>query len=180
MFLRVLNPQGLAGLAAALILSLLLAAAKIDARHFRKQSDRFERLYRAEVEARAQAIASYRAAAEEARRADRANVERVRARQSSINERTADDFEARLASARARAAQRLRADGAPAIAFSRPRTASVPGIPVAAGPIAETAGAGGLSPSERLLATEQAIQLDELISWVRAQAAINPASAEGE
>ena len=36
--LRLLNSQGLAGAAAALILAMLLIAAKIDARHWHKKS----------------------------------------------------------------------------------------------------------------------------------------------
>ena len=33
---------------------------------------------------------------------------------------------------------------------------------------------------DRLIATEQAIQLDELIKWVRAQAAVDPSKRTGE
>lgn len=45
----------------------------------------------------------------------------------------------------------------------------MPALPASAGGIAEGTGEDGLSQSDRLTATEQAIQLDELIQWVRKQ-----------
>ena len=177
--LRLLNPQGIAGLAAATILALLLIAAKIDARHFRKQSAQFEQLYRAETAAHAQTVANYRLAAERARAADRANAERVRAAQASINERTSNDLQARLADARARA-ERLRrqaqAGGNPGIGGG----ASVPANAAPAPRAGQAAGQDRLPDSDRLIATEQAIQLDELIKWVRAQAIVEPNAPAGE
>ena len=184
--LRLLNPQGIAGMAAAIILGLLLIAAKIDARHFKKQSVRFEQLYRAEAKAHAQTVANYHVAAERARAADRANVERVQAVQSRISERITHDFEARLADARARA-QRLRGPSPAAADRGGGRSAPLPGIRVTAARLNETAGQDRLpgAPDEgviswepndpdRLIATEQAIQLDALIRWVRAQASVDP------
>ena len=47
-------------------------------------------------------------------------------------------------------------------------------LPAAAGQSLEAAGADGFPLAERLTATEQAIQLDALIKWVRAQAAVDP------
>ena len=107
MILRFLNIQGIAGLAASAALAILLIVAKGDARHWRKQSAQFEQLYQGEQAAFAGTVANYRAAAATARAADQANITRVAAEQRAINERTADDFEARLAAARA-AADRLR------------------------------------------------------------------------
>jgi hypothetical protein len=49
----------------------------------------------------------------------------------------------------------------------------VSGISAAPGGAAEAAGENGLPLADRELATEQAIQLDELIKWVRAQAAVD-------
>jgi hypothetical protein len=49
----------------------------------------------------------------------------------------------------------------------------VPGLPATPGQSHQTAREDGLSISERLIATEQAIQLDELIKWVRLQAAVD-------
>ena len=173
MLLRLLNPQGIAGLAAAAILAMLLIAAKIDARHWKKQSAQFEQLYRAETKAHAETIANFRLATEQARAADRANVARVEAAQSSISERITDDFEARLADARARA-HRLRGPNPAGTDHRSGRGTPVPGLPAAAAGAAETAGQDRLPHPDRLLATEQAIQLDELIKWVRAQASVEP------
>ena len=55
----------------------------------------------------------------------------------------------------------------------------MPRLPVAAGRSSEGADQDGLSVGAkelnwRLIATEQAIQLDELIQWVRAQAGLDP------
>ena len=176
-WLRLLGPQGIAGLLVALLLGALLAAAKIDARHFKKQAQRFEQLYRAEVAAHAGTVAAVRAAAERAARADQANAARVRGEQDRISERIDHDFETRLAAARARALRLRRPaeterpsggrDGAPLPGLSEP----------AAGP-PPAPGADRLSQSERLVATEQAIQLDELIKWVRAQAGVELAGVQ--
>ena len=169
--LRLLNPQGIAGLAAATILALLLIAAKIDARHFRKQSAQFEQLYRLEAKAHAETIASFKLATERARAADRANAERVEAAQSSISERITNDFESRLADARAHA-ERLRADTQAATDRGHGANAPLPGLPAAAAGAAQDPRKDRLPDADRLIATEQAIQLDELIKWVRAQAAV--------
>jgi hypothetical protein len=50
----------------------------------------------------------------------------------------------------------------------------VPGLSAAARGADEAAGQDRLPRSDELTATEQAIQLDELIKWVRSQAAIDP------
>ena len=47
--------------------------------------------------------------------------------------------------------------------------APVSGLSAAAGSAAQAAGEDGLPASDALTATEQAIQLDELIKWVRHQ-----------
>jgi hypothetical protein len=54
----------------------------------------------------------------------------------------------------------------------------MPGLSAGSGGPAQTAGQDGLSRSDALTATEQAIQLDELIKWVRAQAEVNPNTGE--
>ena len=167
--LRLLNPQGIAGLAAALCLAILLVIQKGDTRHYRKQAAEFEQLYHGEQSALAGTVASYRAAAEQARAADEANARRVRAAQALINERTSDDYEARIAVARA-TAQRLRVETASTSANSGRRSgAAVPSLPVATSGAASTTAQDGLSPEDALTATEQAIQLDELIEWIRRQ-----------
>ena len=176
MLLRLLNVQGIAGLAVGAALAILLVIQKGETRHWKHESGRFEQLYQGEQAALAGTTANYRAAAEQARAADLANANRVAAAQAAINERTSNDFEARLAAARS-LAQRLRREDANAAADPGTRAgAPVPGLPAAAVRPAEAAGEDGLSQSDALTATEQAIQLDELIKWVKAQAAVDPNS----
>jgi hypothetical protein len=172
MILRLLNWQGIAGIAASLALAILLLVQKAETRHWRKQSASFNELYRQEQSAFATTVADYRAAAEQARAADRAHAARVAADQLTINERTEHDLEARLASVRTRA-ERLRVQPE-AATDSRPgRNASMPGPSAAAGGVAQAAGQDRLSAGDALTATEQAIQLDELIKWVKAQTAVD-------
>src|SRR4029079_17534796 len=102
--LRLLNWQGIAGIAASVALAGLLFVQRGETRHWKKQSASFEQLYRQDQAAFATTVADYRVAADQARAADRANAERVAADQRTINERTEHDFEARLAAARADAA----------------------------------------------------------------------------
>ena len=174
MLLRLLNIQGIAGIAVGLALGLLLVIQKGETRHWKKESGRFEQLYTHEQAALAGTVADYRAAADQARASDQANANRVAADQRTISERTSNEYEARLAAARL-SAQRLRSQSASAAADPRSGGgAAVPGLPAAAGRPSEAAGQDRLPQSDALTATEQAIQLDELIKWVRKQAAIDP------
>jgi len=173
MIFRLLNIQGIAGLAVSVALGLLLIIQKGETRHWKRQSGQFEQLYHAGEAALSGTIANYRAAAEAARAADRANLARVDAEQRAINERTSNDFQARLAAAHS-LARRLRGQAASATADrGGVRAAPVPGLSVASDGTAEAASQDRLSLADRELATEQAIQLDELISWVRRQHAID-------
>lgn len=174
---RILNLQGMVGIAAALLLIVLLTVKAGEARHLRKQSARFELLYLAEQSAAARTVANYRAAADTARAADRANAARVAAAQRLISERTTNDFEACLAAARARAHRLQHAAAAPPAAGGLARAAPLPAAGPAAGAPDRPAQENGLSLADALIATEQAIQLDELIKWVNGQAAV-PVSAE--
>jgi hypothetical protein len=127
----------------------------------------------AEKSAHATTVANYRAAADRARRLDAENIARVKAEQTAINERTSHEFEARIAAARAHA-ERLRRQ--PTGSAANPGSAGatpVPGVPAASGRAPRTAGEDGLSVTDRLIATEQAIQLDELIKWVKRQAGVD-------
>jgi len=175
-YLRLLNIQGIAGLAVSVCLALLLVIQKGDTRHWRKQSGQFEQLYRGEQASFAGTVANYRAAAEAARSADKAAAERVRTEQAAINQRSNHDLQARLADARANA-DRLR-QLAESPAHSGPRGgALVPGLPASASRADQAAGQDRLPLAEALIATEQAIQLDELIGWVRRQHSVNPSAA---
>ena len=172
--LRLFNVQGIAGLAVSIALGILLVVQKGETRHWQKQTDRFEKLYAQEQAALEGTVANYRAAADQARASDEANAARVAANQHAISERISNDYEARLASARS-LARRLRSESAIAAADPRSGTsAAMPGLPAAARGPAEPAGEDRLHRSDALTATEQAIQLDELIKWVRRQAAVDP------
>jgi hypothetical protein len=96
-------------------------------------------------------------------------------RQAEESRRIADDYEARIADARARAAglaaDRVRSEAAAADPGGR-GNAPVPGVPDPARLADEAAGEDRLSTADALIATEQAIQLDALIDWVEAQAAV--------
>ena len=70
MILRFLNIQGIAGIAASLALAILLLVQKVETRHWKKQSASFEQLYQHERSAFGMTVASYRAAAAQARAAD--------------------------------------------------------------------------------------------------------------
>jgi hypothetical protein len=157
-----------AALAAAALLWLVQSRD-----HWRDRARANEQLYVQAEAAHAATLANYRAAAEQARLDDAANVARVRADQAAISERIANDFETRIDSPRA-AARSLREQAAAAAAHpGAGRGASVPGVPTPAGGAAQAAGEDRLPQSDRLVATEQAIQLDELIKWVRAQAGVD-------
>ena len=175
-FLRLLNSQGIAGITISIGLAVLLVIQKGETRHWKKQGARFEQLYRGEQSAFAATVANYRAAAEAARTADKANAARVASEQRAINERTLNDYQGRLADARARArAEQLRRQAhANAAHRGSGGAASVSGVPVGAAEPAEAAGEARLPAADALTATEQAIQLDELIKWVRAQGALDP------
>lgn len=168
-----LNLQGAIGLVATAFLALWLGASRLELRHMQKQSARFEQLFRGEVAAHAATVAEVRAAAERARIADAANAARVRRDQGNISERTVSDFQARLADARARAV-RLRQQPAPITGPGRGAGAPVPGFPTPSSGAYQASGedrlsAGHLGADEALIATEQALQLEALIDWVRRQ-----------
>ena len=177
MILRFLNWQGIAGIAVAFTLIVMLSVQKLEAVHWKKRSEKFEQLYQQEQAAFALTAANYRAAAAQAERADKANADRVAAEQRTINERTQNDFEARLAAARS-LAQRLRGEAPGAAADpGSGGSAAMPDLPAAPGGPAEAAGEDRFSQSDQLIATEQAVQLDELIKWVKQQHAVDPNGA---
>ena len=173
MILRLLNIQGIAGIATGITLSILLLVQKGETAHWKKQSAGFEQLYRQQQSAFATTVANTRAAAAQARAADQENAARVAAEQASINRRTKDDFETRIAAARTAAAWRLQLEPQAAADPGAGGDSSMPGLPPGAGSPAQGAFKDRLPDPDALIATEQAIQLDELIKWVRAQAAVD-------
>lgn len=124
----------------------------------------------AEAASHQQTVTNYRTAAAQAEAADAKNKADVEAKQRAVNERTARDYEARIADARANY-ERLRA-----LTGTAPRRAGPTSVSVVPGGTPGTPGAAadhGLSLAERLVATEQAIQLDQLIRWVNEQTKAN-------
>jgi hypothetical protein len=177
--LRLFNIQGIAGLAASVCLALLLVLQKGETRHWKKESSQYEQLYANEHAAFAGTAANYRAAAEAARASDAANAQRVFAEQQSISQRSSNDYETRIAAARS-LAQRLREQAA--ASPSHPGAggaAPVSGLSVASRRAAEGAGEDRLPETDALTATEQAIQLDELVKWVREQAKVDNNAVAG-
>lgn len=125
--------------------------------------------------------AAIAAAAQAAALAQTANLARVKAAQDRISERIADDYQDRIAAVRVRAddlARRLRKPAQ--AAASGTGSTGLPGPGAASGRAATAAPGAGLPAAsaeltlaERLVATEQAVQLDALIDWVIAQAAVS-------
>ncbi len=162
------------GIAAAAAALLWLVQSRD---RWRDEARANEAHFHQEQAAHAATVAGFRAAADRARREDAENLARVKSEQTAINERTAHDFESRIAAAHA-SAQRLRGQAAAATADPRAGGATpVPGLRASTESVAETAGEDRLPDTDRLIATEQAIQLDELIKWVKAQSAV---SANGD
>jgi FtsZ-interacting cell division protein ZipA len=150
--------------AGTIALVTMLLIAKADARHWQKRQEATQAAFD-------KTVADYRAAAEKARAADLTNAQRVKSEQQQITQEVSHDYETRLADARKRADDlrlRLAAQANP-----RPSgAAQLPTLPAPAGRPDETP-ADGFPVAERLKATEQAIQLDELISWVERQARVD-------
>lgn len=169
LFRRTLPWLGLA----ALPLAVLLGLKTVDANHWHHQADHFEAQWKAEEAAHWQTVVNYQAAASKAREADAANKARVEAEQKKINEERQRDYEARIARARADA-ERLRQQLREAGAHPRgPGAAPVSDNGDPAGRPDGAPGDPGLSVHERLVATEQAIRLDELQHWVAEQLGID-------
>lgn len=161
-------------LVAALAATLMILLLVQDRNRWKARAALRQHQLVAEQAAHRGTVAEYRAAAEQARKADAANAERVRRAQAMINERTSDEYEMRIAAARARAGGLQRPQRSAAADPGAGRAAPVPGLPAATGDPSETSGEERFPVADRLLATEQAIQLDELIKWVRRQHEVEP------
>lgn len=136
----------------------------------------------AEKDAHSATVRNYREAAKKAAAAQAENLARVQAEQAAITERTVDEYQARIADARARADELRRRSAAAADPGSSGET-GLPGTGAAAGgadratednrlPSFIGQCSGTLTLDERLIATEQAIQLDALIDWLIAQSSV--------
>ncbi|MGE0773538.1 MAG: hypothetical protein AB7L36_00645 [Sphingomonadaceae bacterium] len=146
----------------------------------RRARDGFAAQLTAEQDAHQKTIDNHQQAARQAEAAQAAEIARVRTADAILNERLADDYETRLADLRARAAAlagRVRA-GSPATGPGLSGAAAMPGPLAAPGRAAAAAPDQGLPDGactamnieERLIASEQAAQLDALIDGIVAQA----------
>lgn len=162
-----------ARLGGVLLLALTLTFLVHDRNHWKGAAELRQQQLAQTRAAFDQTVAGYRAAAAQARAADAANAARVKAEQSAINERIEDEYQTRIAAARSDA-RRLRDNQAAATNPRSGRAASMPGLSAPSPGATQTAGEDRLSESDRLIATEQAIQLDELIRWVKTQAMVDP------
>ncbi|PKP91451.1 MAG: hypothetical protein CVT77_12230 [Alphaproteobacteria bacterium HGW-Alphaproteobacteria-16] len=168
----------LAAFALAGGLALQLAGARAD-------TARAERTLAEERLVHRITVANFRLAAAQARIDDAANARRVVTEQHRISQEVSHEYQTRLATVRTRAdALRSQLRGEATANPGSPAIASVPSPgPAPGGSDGATAAAGLPAPGmklgdamtleERLIATEQAIQLDALQSWVRAQATID-------
>lgn len=139
--------------------------------------DRTKQALTAERVAHATTIVAVRTASAEAARLDAANVARVTARQTQINEEIEGDYQVNITALRARY-DRLRANsaargggGGGAAMSAIPGAAS--GADGAADQDRLPPARAGLSPDDALIASEQALQLAALQAWVAAQSQIN-------
>lgn len=115
----------------------------------------------------AETVANLRDAQAKAELAQKANLARVAIQQRNITDETLDDYNRRVADLRARY-QRLLAQGN----RSAPGNPDLPAIPDATSGTNEAPKQDGLSASDALIASEQALQLDALITWVERQAKV--------
>lgn len=155
----------------------------ISTRGWIETAEQFERERDAERAAHRQTKTDYRNAQIEAARLESQRLDRVRTEQQEITDAVEADYSARLADARTRA-ERLRED-------LRTRSATRSEADPITMPVLSAAGAGTSAAAENtrlpsgteqlerdLIATEQAIQLDALIGWVKRQAAVEVSGAE--
>jgi hypothetical protein len=113
---------------------------------------------------------NFRRAMAEAKRLEVFRLTRVKAEQQRISDHAQDDYERRLDALRTRYDGLRRQSGAHVT--SAAGSLDVSGLPKPAFGADATPDADGLSAA--LMCSTYAVQLDELISWVERQSAINP------
>lgn len=134
--------------------------------------DRMTELRRIEAENHRKTKAYFAQAMADALRNEKLRLARVRAEQERINASAEKDYSSRLAALRARY-DSLRGQSGKVIG-GQGGTEPVPGLPIPAFGADAAASEDGLSLAERYACSANAIQLDELISWVEAQTAVDP------
>lgn len=131
--------------------------------------ERMTALNDANVKSHRQTKDNFRAAMADARRREVFRLARVKAEQDRINNHAQDDYERRLTALRTRYDSLRRQSGTSAT--SAAGGVDVSGLPKPAFGSDAAPDADGLSAA--LMCSTYALQLDELISWVEAQAAVN-------
>jgi hypothetical protein len=134
--------------------------------------DRMTELRRIEADNHRKTKAYFAQAMADALRNEKLRLARVRAEQERINHDREASANERLAALRARYDQ-LRGQGGKATG-GQGGAEPVPGLPTPAFGADAAASEDGLSLAERYACSATAIQLDELISWVEAQTAVDP------
>lgn len=144
------------------VLGVMLLIAKGDARHWHKSFDQ-------EHAAHVQTVANYKAAADEAARLDKANVDRVTKEQTAITEKVTNDYQSKLADSTSRY-DRLRAQASGYL--SHPSSPGVPASPETT--CRAVAGTDCASvPTLLKAAQDNTDQLLALQAWVTAQSAVD-------
>lgn len=154
----------------ALIIALALVVLKLEART--AERDKWQTQAVAEKQAHEQTVANYRAASAEAQRQAVANVDRVKAEQARITTEVETSYEKRVLAVRTEFANRLRASERTASGSSSGQP-TLPAAITAPGEAYETSCKDRLPSDDALIASEQAIQLDELITWIERQALLD-------
>lgn len=166
----------IAGVVGGLVAALALYLLVHDRNHWKATAETRQTELIQAKDALANTVQNYRTAAAQAAKEDAANVARVKAAQASINESTSSEYETRIAAANAQYERLQRTANAAAAHSGRSGPAPVSNVPSSATGTPQAAPQDGLSaplaPGDALTATDQAIQLDELIKWVDAQVAI--------
>lgn len=137
------------------------------------ERDRTRHQVTLEIAAHRQTKANYRAAQLQAQQMEAARLARVQTEQQRIAANVSSDYASRLADLRSRYERMHRGEEARALAYGTSGGQSVPAIPDAASRAYDAPGPEGLSLDERFLASQQAEQLDALITWVRTVSAID-------
>lgn len=142
-----------------------LSIVRIDLRAARARTE-------AEMAKHAATKKAYRDAQAEAELLEQQRLARVSQQQKEITDAIVEDYELRLADARARAERLRRQAGWRGGALGSTARNELSGAGGSSGGADEAAGGARLSIDQRLIATEQALQLDELQSWLRRQLSV--------
>lgn len=153
---------------AGLLVALIINGMRLEVRT--AERDKWQTQAAAEKKAHEQTVANYRTASAAAQRQAQANVDRVKAQQAQITERTRHDYQTRLADVDARY-ERVRVQLA-----ARTDLRSSDAAPVSIAADATCRAYGGGSCDELLaklaIAERQAWNLVALREWVKRQAAV--------